>query len=101
MKYNDLPVHSSWAFKKDAERLHMENQATYEALRGVCTRGEAPCGGKVVIKELGPAYGRRRFKVICNPIKLDSKHVALFCDRGNLCFGYTISGGGVIEIFTD
>ena len=101
MKYNELPAHSSWAFKKDADRLAAENKATYEALRKVCTRGELPCGGKVVVKEMGPVYHRRRFKVICNPIQLDSKHIALFCDRGNLCFGYTVTNSGGIEIFTD
>ena len=101
MKYNDLPVHSDWAFREDADMCAHENRMTYEKLREICTRGEAPCGGKTVVKPLGPVYGRTRYKVICNPTRLDMAHIALFCDRGNLCFGYSIGAGSVIEIFTD
>ena len=100
MRYNELPAHESWSFREDADRCREENLATYEELRKVCTRGEAPCGGKVVVKELAPGYGHRRFHVVCNPIRLDSLHVALFCDRGGLPFGYRVEQG-VICVHTD
>ena len=93
MNYNELPAHDSWAFWADAERFRDENRATYDKLRKVCTRGQSPCGGKVVVRELAPERGRRRFAVVCNPIRLDSLHVALFCDRGWLAYGYRVEQG--------
>lgn len=101
MNYNELPVHSQWAFRMDAEQCARENRVSYEKLREVCTRGEAPCGGKTVVKHLGPGYKKDRFSVVCNPKRLDMDHIALFCDRGNLPFGYRVGPGSVIEIYTD
>ena len=100
-RINALPVHSQWALRSDAEQCARENRATYDKLREVCTRGEAPCGGKTVVKQLGLARGMLRFAVVCNPNRLDMDHIALFCDRGDLGFGYRVGVGSVIEIFTE
>ena len=100
MKYNELPAHSSWAFKKDAARLHDENMATYEALRKVCTHGDRPIGGMAVVRELTPGYACRRYQIVSNPIRLDSLHMALYCDGGGLCFGYRVENS-VIVVYTD
>ena len=101
MKYNDLPVHTQYAFRNDAAKLHRENKDTYEKLREVCTRGEAPCGGKTVVKRLGAGISKDRYKVVCNPLGIDMDHIALFCDRGCLNFGYNVAAGSIIEIYTD
>ena len=101
MNYNELPVHTPWAYRQDAGKCASENRATYDRLREVCTRGEAPCGGRTVVKRLSPAYGRARYIVVCNPRRLDMDHIALFCDCGNLPFGYRVTNGSVIEIYTD
>ena len=101
MIYNELPVHKQWAYRKDYEECSRENLATYDRLREVCTRGEAPCCGKTVVKRLTPSFGKDRYAVVCNPRRLDMDHIALFCDRGSLCFGYRVSEGSIIEIFTD
>ena len=100
MRLNDMPVHTQWAFRQDADELRRENKATYERLREVCTRGEAPCGGRTVVRELSPMPDRRRFAVVCTPRRLDMDHIALFCDRGNLHHGYGVARGSVIEVYT-
>lgn len=74
--------------------------ATYDELCRVCTHGDAPIGGKVVVKDLGPAYAKHRYAVVSNPIGLDAEHIAFWCDGGNLCFGFGIRGS-VIEVYTD
>ena len=101
MKYNDLPVHTQYAFRTDAPKLHRENKDTYDKLREICTRGEYPCGGKTVVKRLGATVDKDRYKVVCNPLGLDMDHIALFCDRGHLNHGYNVAAGGIIEIYAN
>lgn len=98
--YNALPAHSAWAYTEGADRKSRENSETYERLREVCEFWDEPDGRKVVVMGLGPFYGRNRYCVISNPIGMDALHVALFCDGGNLCFGYC-SHGEQIDVYTD
>lgn len=98
--YNALPAHSAWAYTEGADRKSRENAETYERLREVCEFGYEPDGRKVVVMGLGPIFCRNRYFVVSNPIGLDALHVALFCDSGNLCFGYG-SHGEEIDVYTD
>lgn len=86
--YNTLPAHSAWAYTDDEDRKRRENSETYERLCEFCELGDEPDGRKVVVAYVGPLYGINRYRVVSNPIGLDALHVALYCDRGNLCFGY-------------
>lgn len=83
-KLNDLPL----------------TRETYARLCEVCTFGKEPIGGKVVVHDLGPGYTVHRYRIVSNPIGLDSEHIAYFCDGGNLCFGYRTCGS-LIEVYTD
>lgn len=73
---------------------------TYEQLCEVCTFGREPIGGKVVVQDLGPAYAKHRYRIISNPIGLDSEHIAFWADGGNMPFGYGVRAG-IIEVYTD
>ena len=73
---------------------------TYDKLCRVCTFGEQPIGGKVVIKRMGAAYAKERFAVVSNPIGLDSEHIAFWADHGNMPFGFGVRAG-IIEVYTD
>lgn len=98
--YNALPAHKAWAFTENEDIMRRENRETYQRLLDVCEFGDKPDGDKVVVMDVGPIYHRNVYRVISNPIGLDVLHVALFCDRGNLCFGYAYCAG-LIEIYTD
>lgn len=98
--YNALPAHSAWAYTEDEDRNSRENSDTYERLREVCEFGGEPDGEKVVVMEVDTRCKVNVYKVISNPLGLDALHVALFCDRGNLCFGYGYNTG-IIDVYTD
>lgn len=98
--YNALPAHSAWAYAADEDRKFRENADTYERLCEVCEFGCESDGDKVVVTDAVPLYHRNEYRVISNPIGLDALHVALFCDSGNLCFGYDYNAG-IIDVYTD
>lgn len=98
--YNALPAHSAWAYTEGADMKCRENAETYERLREVCEFGGEPDGEKVVVMDVEPRYHVNEYQVISNPLGLDALHVALFCDRGNLCFGYGYNTG-IIDVYTD
>jgi|LSQX01.2.fsa_nt_gb hypothetical protein len=45
-------------------------------------------------------YGHNVFRILSNPYNFSDDQLALICDRGNLCFGYT-KEGDKIKIFAD
>lgn len=73
---------------------------TYEEVRRLCQFGNSPVDGKVVVRELSCRYASRRYEVVSNPIGLDYDSIALFCDSGNLPFGYHLRDG-IICVHTD
>lgn len=99
-EYNVLPVHYGYAFAPNAEQAATENAATYEALQSVCKFGTAPDGTHTVIERTGSGYARATFRIIDNPHQIDAAHLAIFCDAGSLCFGYSASGDR-IDVYTD
>jgi hypothetical protein len=99
--YNALPVHIAWESEQDHELAIRENANTYRALHKVCSIGYEPISDRAVLMDLGASrWGVRRYKVLSNPIGLDSAHLALFADQGDLCFGYG-AGDGIIDIYKD
>lgn len=97
---NALPVHYGYAFMPNAAQAATENAETYEQIKSVCKFGTAPDGTHTVIAHAGNNYARRTYRIISNPTNLDRAHIALFCDAGNLCFGYSASGDR-LDIYTD
>lgn len=55
---------------------------------------------KTVIFDLGPGYAKHEYQVMCNGANLTMDEIAYFCDGGNLCFGYRLSGNKII-VHTD
>ena len=98
--YNALPAHSAWAYTEGADMKCRENAETYKSLREVCKFGYEPDGDKVVVMGLDSTFYRYRYCVVIIPIGLVALHLALFCDSGNLCFGYG-SSGEQIDVYTD
>lgn len=98
--YNELPVHSPWAFTEDELRKANENRATYLRLKEVCVFGDEPDGEHVVVALSSHGYAHTTYRVVDNPIGLSMRHIALFCDDGNLCFGHSVRGG-YIDVYTD
>lgn len=99
-KHNDMPVHYDYAYTKNASEKARENGVTYDALCTACEFGTAPDGVHTIIQRGDLSYARHTYYVIDNPIGLDAAHIALFCDEGNLCFGYSAAGNR-IDIYTD
>jgi hypothetical protein len=55
---------------------------------------------KAIVDHAGTGYAHKKYRVVHNPNKLSTNELALFCDRGNLCFGYRCQGG-LILVHTD
>ena len=55
---------------------------------------------KSVILYYRDGYAHTDYLVLSNPHKLSDYELALFCDGGNLCFGYRVMGS-LITIHTD
>lgn len=97
---NKLPVHSPWAFKEDEGRKRLENLATYKEIEDLVVFGDTPIEGKVVVGRPRPSYGHTEYHIVSNPLGMSIRLIALWCDRGNLCFGYRVEGP-TICVYTD
>lgn len=102
-------IHKEWAFRSDAERCAAENKEELAKLEGryvFVERGQEPWAvvaankDKTVIRRLMPTAGQLHFKIEWNGAHLTADELALVCDNGNLCFGYS-RGGEYINVFTD
>lgn len=54
----------------------------------------------IIVQNIGTGYAHKKYRVLKNRPGLDSKDLAIICDRGNLCFGYR-DEAGIICIYTD
>lgn len=82
---------------------------TYDELKKVCmfaTDGYTPTqqelDTKCVVKPIGISYGTANYRILNNPphLHLSKDEIALFCDDGNLPFGFG-SRGNYISVYTD
>lgn len=92
-------VYSSWAFSENENEKAESNRQTYKE---IC--------GKWRIKRLGwndktfnpndydliisrtAGYNHSTYRIVKNETDLSRDEIALVCDEGNLCFGYTMEG---------
>ena len=82
---------------------------TYDELKEICmfaTEGCTPTqqelDTKCVVKPIGISYGCANYRILSSPphLHLTKEEIALFCDGGNLCFGFG-SCGHCISVYTD
>ena len=72
----------------------------YETIKELCRFGKEPADNKVVVSLGKIQYGRHHYSVVSNPIDMPIDLIALFCDQGNLYFGYRAFGNDIC-VFTD
>ena len=70
--------------------------AAFEVFLSVMTSNEYD----VVVNNFSQRYGTSEYEIIKNGPGLSEKELALICDDGNLCFGYS-AHGKYIDIYTE
>ena len=101
-------IYSSWAFTENEHQKRDSNIKAYDALKDksiVVYGSKLPIAedvlkSKSVLLDYKHGYGHTDYKILSNPNNLSTLELALVCDRGNLCFGYSTSGS-IITISTD
>ena len=82
---------------------------TYDELKEICmfaTDGHTPTqqelDTKCVVKPIGISYGCANYRILSSPphLHLTKEEIALFCDGGNLPFGFG-AAGNCISVYTD
>ena len=82
---------------------------TYDELKKVCmfvqdgyTPTQQELDTKCIVKPIGVGYGTSDYRILNNPphLHLTKEEIALFCDGGNLPFGYG-AAGNYISVYTD
>lgn len=88
--YLEYKVYSSWAFSAHELQKRAINKDIYKKIKD-----------KAKIEQVATGYAHKVYRVVDNPEDLPNDALALICDRGNLCFGYSLASGGCIKIYTD
>lgn len=82
---------------------------TYEQLKEICMfkpsnreLTEEEFANKCIVESAGVGYACSYYRIINWPshLNLIAEEVALFCDGGNLCFGFALEHGR-IKVYTD
>ena len=88
-------VYSSWAFTKDEMEKGATNKAIYNELCEKYKISRYPVDNvddyDIVLSRTA-GYNHSTYEVIKNTTNLTQSELALICDDGNLCFGYTMEG---------
>jgi hypothetical protein len=105
---SEYKVTPGWAGEKNGRELGRINREIY---RDLCTKYRIAFNGcrpedegkyDVIITFLGVGYARHSYVVRKNAPNLSGNELALLCDDGNLCFGYSGGDGcGYYDIYTD
>ena len=82
---------------------------TYNQLKEICmfapegyTPTQQELDTRCIVKSIGTGYGTANYSILNNPphLHLTKEEIALFCDDGNLPFGFG-SCGNYISVYTD
>lgn len=102
-------VYSSWAFSENEKEKSNINREIYKDLKDKCAM-TYDSKLKEITDEMkkqkayllfdGHGYAHVKYRILSNPNNLSTSELALFCDNGNLCFGYRTSGNTII-VHTD
>lgn len=88
-------VYSSWAFTKDETEKRDTNRAIYNELCEKYKISHYPVDNiddyDIVLRRTH-GYNHSTYEIIKNTTDLTQDEIALVCDNGNLCFGYTMQG---------
>jgi hypothetical protein len=108
-------IYDSWAFAANADEKGEMNYVIYKELldkyKVACSTRKYNAlkncfedidlsNYEVVVQHSGVGYAHTLYKVIKNEPNLSTLELALICDDGNLCFGYSMRGN-MICIHTD
>lgn len=102
-------VYSSWAFTENEQEKSRINYEIYKKELEPKSK-EFGSSSKPTTEELQKytcyqcikhGYGHNVYVILSNPHNFDDDQLALICDHGNLCFGYSKEGSNKIVIFTD
>ena len=82
---------------------------TYEQLKEICmfapedrNATNEEISNKCIVSFQGVGYGYHQYRICNRPkyLHLTNEEIALFCDNGNLCFGFA-ARGNIIYVYTD
>ncbi|KAA9291754.1 hypothetical protein [Streptococcus anginosus] len=103
-------IYSPWAFTGDEDLKQQSNLAALKELKEKYSikakwdydkmTSEEQDNVDVVYDPVGGGYAHSLYEVIKNKPGLSTLELALICDNGNLCFGYSKRSGN-IAIYTD
>ena len=106
-------IYSDWAFSEsESEKAHInleiykELKQTYKVyindIKFILKDGEdVNFNDYDVIIGRKPCYNHGEYKIYKNKPNLSAEELALLCDEGNLCFGYSTMGENGIYVFED
>jgi hypothetical protein len=108
-------IYDCWAFQENSSEKGRMNSVVFKELNekykiayGLTTwNQDKKCREvinqddyDVIVEHTRTGYAHSAYRVIKNTPKLSSLELALICDTGNLCFGYSIRGNEIC-IHTD
>ena len=97
--FDNLKVNVGWVnvaqiCDEDERRLYEQNCKSFDAIRDLFST--EPIGTKVCVRCVSGGSEGMRYKVESNPIGMPDDLIALYCDSGNLAFGYHRDGGYIV-----
>ena len=100
-----IGVYSNYAFSEDAKKKAELNRESYIRLKDKYTilkysEQRNSEDFDIILRFCGPEYHSFSYIVEKNDPSLTDHELALICDNGNLCFGYTVEDRRIV-IFTD
>lgn len=108
-----MKIYTNWAFDADADMKSQSNGQTYQELESRYRIRHCHVSEKdslelddydIVVANAGVGYYETHYIVLKNSTDIGRDELALICDEGNLCFGYSVdyaSGTRRFTIYTD
>ena len=104
----DKKVYSAWAFQENNLAKRDINAEIYEELKRKYKitfkqnkTEEELKDYDIVLDFIRVGYAHNLYGVCKKPSEITDDELALLCDEGNLCFGYTKEKGDYFHIYTD
>lgn len=88
-------VYDGWAFSQDEAEKGKLNKEIYNEISQkwrISPRDSVDESKYDLILSRTPGYHHSTYHIIKNVTDLTQDEIALVCDGGNLCFGYTMQG---------
>lgn len=88
-------VYDGWAFSQDEAEKGKSNKEIYNEISQkwrISSRDSVDESKYDLILSRTPGYLHSTYHIVKNATDLTQDEIALVCDGGNLCFGYTMQG---------